>query len=300
MSDHNSDSIILSALQQRNGEVVNAMGGDVLLIRAPMSFGLDDKVKDVIESIKSAGEDANSSHDKVVVIVEKNGGYIEIVERIVNVLRRHYSLAEFVIPNFCYSAGTVLVLSGDEIWMNYYSVLGPIDPQFESENGDTVPGMGYLAKFRELTEEINSAGPNESVQAQLFYLAKKFDLARLFHIEQAIEHSKTLIMEWLPQYKFKDWQKTQGRGAPVDDDYKAQRAQKIAEVLGDAEKWHSHGRGIAMSDLIGEDIKLKIKDFSAVPKINSAIVSYHGLFCDYMARTGMRAAIHSLRGLRSV
>jgi ClpP class serine protease len=55
------------------------------------------------------------------------------VERIVSVFRKHYDIVEYVVPNYAYSASTILVLSGDEIYLDYYSVLGPIDPQMEDE-----------------------------------------------------------------------------------------------------------------------------------------------------------------------
>ena len=38
--------------------------------------------------------------------------------------------------------------------MDYYSVLGPIDPQY-GETG--LSGVGYLAKFNELKEQINNS-----------------------------------------------------------------------------------------------------------------------------------------------
>jgi len=55
---------------------------------------------------------------------------METIERIVAVMRNHYESVSFIIPNFAFSAGTVLALSGDEIYMDYYSVLGHIDPQY--------------------------------------------------------------------------------------------------------------------------------------------------------------------------
>ena len=127
-------------LSQANEELGRHMAADVFTLCSPMEFGLDDFVRDEIELI--AEQDGRPN--KLVVLLETPGGYIETVERIVAVLRRHYDVVEFVIPNYAYSAGTVLALSGDEIYMDYYSVLGPIDPQFRTENGNQVPGMGYL------------------------------------------------------------------------------------------------------------------------------------------------------------
>ena len=69
--------------------------------------------------------------------------------------------------------------------LDYYSVLGPIDPQMENENDRFVSGLGYLAKFEELTGKINTASSPDAVRAELAYLLKKFDPAELFDLEQA-------------------------------------------------------------------------------------------------------------------
>lgn len=55
------------------------------------------------------------------------------------------------------SAGTVLVMSGNKIYMNYFSVLGPIDPQIERPGGTMVPGLGYLIKYDRLIENPKGA-----------------------------------------------------------------------------------------------------------------------------------------------
>lgn len=126
---------------------------------------------------------------------------------------------------------------------------------------------------------------------------RKFDLAKLFHIEQSVDHAKSLLKAWLPKHKFKNWEKTSD-GNAVSDSFKVERADKIAGVLGDAKRWHSHGRGITMRDLESDEINLKINDFGENEKLSATIRNYHGLFVGYMRRLGMRAALHSMRGVR--
>lgn len=299
-----ADEIVQATLAQGNDALGKLMDADVLAISAPMMFGLDDVIKNEIENINEDddNEDEDSkSKDRLIVVLETTGGYIEVVERISSVLRKHYSEVCFVIPNYAYSAGTVLALSGDDIYMNYYSVLGPIDPQFEMENGKSVPGMGYIAKYNSLIKTINSAPDDQvgSVRAEMSFLIKKFDPALLFHIEQAIKHSQELLEKWLQEYKFKNWMKTKS-GKKVTDTYKLERARKIAKVLGDAEHWHSHGRGISMAELESDAIGLKINDFGADDALSANITHYHGLLSDFMAVSGMKAAIHTRHRLRRV
>ena len=292
----NVDQLSSGALQRLNGEVAEKMCGDCIFINCGMLPPLDDEFRVVIEGIKH-----DSSKDHLIVILETTGGFMETVERLVAVMRTHYKRVSFVIPNFAYSAGTVLALSGDKIYMDYYSVLGPIDPQYQDSAGKFLPGYGYLAKFQEITSVINKSNSADSCQAELAYLVQKFDPALLFHIEQGIEHGISLITEWLPKYKFKDWKETTTNGKKVTPSMKKSRAKEIAATLGDASKWHSHGRGIPMRDLAGSDIKLLIDDFGMDVDLNDKIKNYHGLAVDYFRnKLGVAGYIHSQIGMRRV
>ena len=296
MEGINVDQLAHRVLGNMNSDLGKAMGGDCIFINCGMQAPLDDEFRVVVEELSSVDE----PQKHLILMLETGGGHMETVERLVSVMRKHYEEVSFVIPNYAYSAGTVLALSGDSIYMDYYSVLGPIDPQYRDNEGkQLLPGAGYLAKFNELVEQINDS--KESTDAQLAYLVKNFDPARLFHIEQAVNHGISLITDWLPQYKFKDWNKTKTKKKNVTTTMKTKRAKEIAEVLGDAEKWHSHGRGIPMKELEGESIKLAIDDFGEDQSLNQLIRNYHGLCVDYFSnKSGVRCYIHSLHGMRRV
>lgn len=297
-----ADQVIEHQLAGGNNVLSDQLDSDVIVLCAPMFIGVDDVVRDEIELLSESRNEGEEPRTKLSVILETDGGYIEVVERIVAIFRRHYQEVDFIIPNYAYSAGTVLALSGDNIMMDYYSVLGPIDPQFRTETGDSVPGMGYIAQYKELVNEINKVSDEETskVKAELAFLLKKFDPAKLFSIEQAIEHSRDLIKDWLPKYKFKNWKKTNDRGIEVTDPYKVKRADRIAEILGDASHWHSHGRGISMKELESDDIGLQIDDFGANPRLNENVRHYYGLFKDYIGVIGCRSAVHSPARLRRI
>jgi hypothetical protein len=288
------NQVIEHTLRAANNEIAKHFDSDVVFLKAPMRPPIDSLVKNEIEEIK-----AKSKKKKLTVLVETPGGYIETVERIVSVFRKHYDIVEYVVPNYAYSAGTVLVLSGDELYMDYYSVLGPIDPQINAEEGNhSLPGMGYLAKFEELTAKINAAKKADDAKAELAYLIKRFDPGRLFIIEQAIEHSKSLLREWLPKYKFKSWTVKETSKAAVTDADREQRAEEIARILGDAKHWHSHGRGVGIKELT--NIKLKVVDYGQDQALSANISHYHGLLTDYMGKNRYGSALHSIRGVRSL
>ena len=245
----NASQLSWHTLHQLNSDLSTAMKGDVVFVSSPIFPPLDNEFRVAIDEIRE-----RSSKTHLVVMLETNGGQMEIVERLVSVMRSHYKTVSFVIPDFAYSAGTVLALSGDRIYMDYYSVLGPIDPQYRGSDGNYHSGYGVLAKYKELVEKINQTTSRENVKAEFAILLKNFDQAQIFHIEQAIEHGIALITEWLPQYKFKSWAATETRGLKVTRKMKEERAKDIAGTLGNAAKWHSHGRGIPMHRLESDEL----------------------------------------------
>ncbi len=129
-------------------------------------------------------------------------------------------------------------------------------------------------------------------------LLSKFDPAKLFYIEQANERSIELLKEWLPRHKFKDWKTTEDTKKRVTNKMKQERAAEIAEILGNPQRWHSHGRGISIQYLESDEIKLKIDNFSENPELNNLIRSYYNLTVDYMGKLGKPFVIHSPKGVR--
>ena len=184
----------------------NLLCADILAFRGSITNGIDDVLRFELE---------NRTHkrNRLCVILTTNGGYIEIVHRIVDLMRHHYEEVEFVVPNYAYSAGTVLAMSGDEIRMDYYSRLGPIDPQIEIE-GRMVPASGYLVQYERLVEKAQR-GDITTVEAQL--MISGFDQAELYAYEQARELSVSLLRLWLAKYKFKNWTTTESTNRPVTD-----------------------------------------------------------------------------------
>lgn len=205
-------------------------------------------------------------------------------------IRHHYDHVNFVVPNYAFSAGTVLVMSGDCIYMDYYSRLGPIDPQIEIEEGHPVPALGYLVQWNRLVEK---ARRGEITPAEIHLMVTGFDQAALYQYEQARELSVTLLREWLVSYKFKNWTRTQTRGRTVTPAMRRRRAERIARSLNDTEKWHSHGHGISM-EILRRDLNLQIDDFGGDPELSGKVRQYDSLFNDYMSKRGLGGSIHAM------
>ncbi len=285
-TEDTSNLVIERQLEDRLTALGLAAGGDVLAYVGPINYGIEDDIKDAVEKLEGKQE-------RLFVVLETYGGYIEVVERIVHTFRYHYDNVEFIVPNFAMSAGTVLVMSGDAIHMDYSSVLGPIDPQVQRrDTGSFIPALGYLEQFNRLIEKSQEGS---LTLAELHYLVKVFNPAELYTYEQARELSITLLKQWLVRYKFRDWTETETRKRKVTKAMRSRRAFEVAKCLNKTGRWHSHSRGINMG-VLRKDLKLKIEDFGEDAALNSKIREYYRLLKDYMMRRAHTLALHTSDG----
>lgn len=256
------------------------MDSDVLALISPILGGLEHACRVALDGI-------SDRRDTLLVILDTSGGVVEVVERIVRVLRHHYGTVNFLVPDRAMSAGTVLALSGNAIYMDYHSCLGPIDPQIERE-GKLVPALSYLVQYEAL---IDRANKGELSTAEVVLL-NKLDLAELHQFELAYDLSITLLERWLVEYKFADWDVTEERELEVTEEMKRERATEIGEKLNDQDRWQTHGRGIDMQTLERE-LKLKIDDFGADDALRALVWDYFWFLRDHMARNNITSFLHT-------
>ncbi len=283
MAKTGMDAVIKQMLDGHVARIEEKLNRDVLAVFGQIMFGLEHRVRDAITAL---GE--SDRRTSAAVILDTDGGIVEVVERMVDVIRHFYKDVQFVIVDRAMSAGTIFAMSGDSIMMDYFSVLGPIDPQVFK--GDRfVPALSYLHQFERLIAKDSEGGLSSAEYA----LLSKLDLAELHQFEQARDLSVTLLKKWLTTYKFKDWTTTDGSRTPVTDEMRTQRAQQIAEALSDNRQWHSHGRGISRDTLQGDDIRLKVDDLGADPELQRLAREYHHCLSDLMLSTRARNLVQS-------
>lgn len=280
------DISIQTLLNERLIELENQLNGDFFVYYGPIVDGNENAVLKIIEDI------AIDKKERIFVMLTTAGGSAVAVERYVNILRYHYKEVNFIIPDYAYSAGTIFCMSGDNIFMDYFSVLGPIDPQVQNKDGKWVAALGYLDKVNELIEK---AKKNDITQAE-FLILKDIDLAELRGYEQAKNLTIELLKNWLVKYKFKNWDTHQTnpdkKGKPVELVEKEKRAEEIADKLSNSNLWKSHGRPINIATLEGSDLKLKIEDYSK-EQYRVFIRSYYDLFSDYVIKNRLQIFIHT-------
>lgn len=256
---------------------------DGLAIYGPIDFGLDDAVRNVVELLRAK----KSGRDHLVVLIDTDGGYLDVVNRMVDTIRYHYSVVSVVVPNAAYSAGTIFAMSGDAIYMDYYSRLGPIDPQVPDDKGDMIPALGYLKRYEALIAKAQTEEGLSLPEIQL--LISGFDQATLYMYDQARELSVKLLGDWLCKYKFKDWHTTETKGDTVTEEKKRERAEEVANELNNTDRWHSHSNGIS-AEVLRDELKLKIDPFGTHEE---AIRRYHDLISNYGALNRHIGVVHA-------
>jgi len=271
------NQIICNELKTHITRLESELDADVLSYYGVLQPGVDRLFRDVIEDLKTEDQ----KRDVIYVILTTPGGSAETVQILVNVLRHHYKEVNFIIPQYAYSAGTILCMSGDNIYMDYFSQLGPIDPQVQSKDGKFVPALGYLDKVEELLDKAKKGTLTDAE----FVILKNLDLAELRWYEQAKNLTIDLIKEWLTKYKFKNWNTHKSNNSCVTLEDKEKRATEIAGKLADSKKWCSHSRPIDINQL--REMKLKIEDLSGCP-FNNAIQVFDSLQNDYITKNGRR------------
>jgi ATP-dependent protease ClpP protease subunit len=106
-----ADEFIEQQLSKHLEELEQLLKSNLLVFVGDLGGDVDDVIKNVVEEKRQNSK----KNDKLTMIVKTPGGYIETVQRIVETLRHHYKIIDFIIPNYAFSAGTVLAMSGDAL-----------------------------------------------------------------------------------------------------------------------------------------------------------------------------------------
>jgi len=208
------------------------------------------------------------------VIVETPGGSAEVAEDIIRLIRRRYQSVGMIVPGWAKSAGTIMVMAGDEILMGEGSALGPIDAQVRSSSGQVFSAHAFLEGLEALRNEIIQ---NNNVLDLVYVpMLQTISPGEIQHCKNAQDLSQNLVREWLKEFKFKNWTTRQTTGEPVTDAYKTQRAKEIAADLCDQSRWKTHGRSLHKG-ILEKELKLKITDYSLDRELDDAIRRYYTL-----------------------
>lgn len=214
---------------------------------------------------------SNLSGEAIDIIIETPGGFAEVVEDLVRLIRSKYEKVGIIIPGYSKSAGTIFSMAADEILMGRFSALGPIDAQIAS-NGKRFSADAFLDGLEKIKNEVIASG---RLNPAMIPILQNISPGEIQHCENAQNFSKTLVTQWLAAYKFKYWETHSSTGLPVTVEEKQKRAEDIASKLCKHGDWLTHGRSINIDDF--KKMKLLITDYSKDPILEDLITRYYTL-----------------------
>lgn len=281
------DDVLFQVVREAEADLRHRFDADILYFNAEIRMNVFSWFREIVEKMAVRSDKKHA----IAIFLSTPGGQAEAAEKLVEVVRHHYGLVYFVVPVAAMSAGTIFCMSGDKIYMDYSSSLGPIDPQVPDREGKfLVPALGHLDKLNEMIDKsrLGTITPVE------FQWLMNQDLAMLRFYEQARDLSIALLEKWLVQYKFKDWvsHRTTDAGSPVTPEQKQARANEIATLLSNNAHWHSHGRMIGMRTLKAV-CRLEIDDFGEDRDLQASVRRYNDTLTEYISRMDIRVFLYS-------
>lgn len=282
------DNFILDKINDYAQQLEDKLDGDVIYYYGPTNHFLVKPFRDLIEGMATSPTKRN----KICVFLKTGGGQVEPVEKMVDILRFHYETVWFFVPDIAMSAGTVFCMSGDKIFMDYSSSLGPIDPQVTiNDNGvdKFVPALGVLEQVEKLIKKSKEG----TISPAEFAILQSQNLAVLSSYEHAKDLSIDLAVNWLVKYKFNNWNThrtdSSKKGHTVTSEEKMARAREIVSQLADHKVWHSHGRFIS-STMLHDVLRLEIDGYPEDARI--LIRSYNDLLTDFIEQKNYPYYMH--------
>lgn len=191
------------------------------------------------------------------VILHSPGGELEAAASIVRYLRKKFTHIRAFVPLAAMSAATMWALACNEIYMGKHSQLGPIDPQFVTQQGQ-FPARGVMEQFERAKREC-AADP--SVIGAWLPILQQYGPALLDQCEKADLLARRLVAEWLVEYML------QGKEGAED------KAAAIAGWFADYGATQSHALGIDREAARSQGVN--IIDLEADQDLQDAVLSVH-------------------------
>jgi ATP-dependent protease ClpP protease subunit len=212
-----------------------------------------------------------NNNDNLDFYIETPGGDGLAAEDIARFLRKKYENVNFVIVGDAKSAGTILVMSGDDILMSETGSLGPIDAQMQIGRswGSAHDYMEWVNTKRTEAESTGYINPFDAL------MIAQISPIELENVNNNLEFAKEIVMEFLKNYKFKNWDFTETNNHEVTPAKKEETARQIAERLADHTHWRSHGRSLKIKDL--ENIGLRITNIDENTEVSEIVQRIHVL-----------------------
>lgn len=192
----------------------------------------------------------------LTLLLHTPGGAINAAETIVAYIRSKFPTDfEVIVPTFAMSAGTMISLAADRIWMGRQSQLGPIDPQL-LQGTRSHSAMAIVEQFEEARRDIQS---NVELAHLWAPVLQSHGPALLREAQNALEYSERMVATWLRTWPLKG---------------QTRKAKGVAKHFNDATKHKSHGRRIDRAEARAQG--LDVPELESVQELQEAVLTaYH-------------------------
>jgi hypothetical protein len=196
----------------------------------------------------------------LTLILHTPGGATNATESIVAYLRSKFSDFEVVAPTYAMSAGTMVSLAADRIWLGRHSQLGPIDPQM-AIGGTSISARAVVDQFARARTEIIG---NLDLAHAWAPVLQSLGPSLLQEAQNALDYSEEIVGKWLSGWMFSGESNAEQKGKDV------------AHFFNDAGTHKSHGRRIGRDEARAAGVKIDDFDGPGRQPLQEAILTtYH-------------------------
>jgi hypothetical protein len=258
----------IAEIESIRGRPLLLYAGNVIRSTAGPFAGIDQTDDLPFAELVEATPVANRDVDLLVVTP---GGSGQQVSLFVNKLRQRFTNVSFLLPAQCMSAGTIWVLSGDEIWMDERAYIGPIDPQVPSRDGRWLPAQALLVLIKDIQDKGQAAlAQGQQPDWAHVQILRNIDPKEIGNAISGSNYSIQLAASYLNDFKLKNWATRSKTGQAVIAAHRSSRALEIATKLCAHDVWKAHSHGISR-DVAWNEVRLKIEKPETVPGLQRSM-----------------------------
>ena len=216
------------------------------------------------------------------IILHSPGGNAETAEAIIDYLRGRFPGLRIIVPIAAMSAAAMMSMAADEIIMGAHSQLGPIDPQIAINTNEglrSAPAVAIIKQFKEAQEDLKQ---NPEHISSWYPIILSHAPALLQICKDASELSKSIVAKWLEKYMFSNLSNS------------AEKAQEVADFLGNYEIFKSHSRRIDRNKL--REQGLIVTDLESDQNLQDLVLSIHHSIKHLMNLTGVTKIVENQIG----
>jgi ClpP class serine protease len=172
--------------EKNKGAQINMVDSDNIIIISDTNINIKNIVDINSENSFMKAYSKFNINDILNIVLYCEGSNVSSSDAIINILLMHEGLINIYIPRFCYSGGSMIALCGDNIYMNNYSLLSPVDPQISFDDQDEEENLTSCKYYLNLKRVKGLKGLSEK-NALRYYECKHLYDDNLRNMDKILE-----------------------------------------------------------------------------------------------------------------